>query len=133
MTRGGFRTIEFRGPSPEIVCICGPIWAEREMRDAFENVALAGGVAVGPPPLDGVLPPDGKSRKRLLEKLEQLQYRKIDMADRVEVICPTGKPDESLQRQIDYAIAYHVPVRMLAGRTPGVAYDSAETDEETNA
>jgi hypothetical protein len=113
MTRGDTRTIVFNGPAPEIVCICGSTTYADEIEVAAENLTLAGAIVLQPVVFLN-LPPRGTDRRHRIEvKQEQLQFRRIDMADRVVVVAPDGEIGLELERQIGYAELHEVPVSHL--------------------
>jgi len=111
MTRGDTRTIVFGGPAPEIVCICATGAWQWQVQTVIESVTLAGGIVVHPT-VFASLPPVGSSRRgRLEEKHQELQFRRIDIADRVVVIkSGSGAIGALLQKQVDYAEAQQIPV-----------------------
>ncbi|MET7282623.1 hypothetical protein ABZS29_30625 [Kribbella sp. NPDC005582] len=88
---------------PEIVCICGSVRFEQEMRAANRELTLAGAIVLAP----GVFEPIADEQKTALGALH---LRKIDLADRVLIVNPGGYIGESTTREIAYARAAGKPV-----------------------
>ncbi|WP_112248834.1 hypothetical protein [Kribbella monticola] len=92
---------------PEIVCICGSVRFEDEMRAVNRELTLAGAIVVAP----GVFrsAEDREAEKAISDEqrtaLGVLHLRKIDLADRVLVVNPGGYVGESTSREIAYARA----------------------------
>ena len=87
---------------PEIVCICGSVRFEEEMRAANRELTLAGVIVLAP----GVFGDPGGQQTALGD----LHLRKIDLADRVLIVNPGGYIGESTTREIAYARAAGKPV-----------------------
>lgn len=69
------------------------------MRAASRDLALAGVIVLAPAELDGEPSPEQKS------VLDALHLRKIDLADRVLVVNPSGYVGASTRREILHARA----------------------------
>jgi hypothetical protein len=86
---------------PSVICLCGPWKFKAEFLSAFRAFTVGGHVVVMPGVFGtadgGFL--DGETKR----KIEELQYRKIEMADSVYVINPNGYLDEPTKREIEYA------------------------------
>ncbi len=108
---------DFPVPRPTITVLCG----STRFRDAFEAVAAEltlGGVIVVKPDVFGN---DGHADKAHLpavdadtkQALDQLHFRKIDLADTCYVVNPEGYIGESTRREIAYATALGKSIRYL--------------------
>ena len=91
---------------PEIVCICGSVRFEQEMRAANRELTLAGVIVVAP----GVLQAGELLTDEQKTALGALHLRKIDLADRVLIVNPGGYIGESTSKEIAYARAAGKPV-----------------------
>lgn len=89
---------------PEIVCLCGSTRFVDEMRAASRALGLAGAVVLAPVDVDEVLTREQE------EALGELHLRKIDLADRVLVVDPSGYIGASTSREIAHARATGTPV-----------------------
>ncbi|MFK4791124.1 hypothetical protein [Microbacterium sp. ZW T5_56] len=84
---------------PEIVCICGSARFADVMRMVNRQLTFAGIIVLAPAEADGPVTDEQKT------VLDALHLRKIDLADRVVVVCPDGYLGTSVQREVDYASA----------------------------
>lgn len=99
-------TIRWGGRRPEIVCLCGSTRFKNEILAEAAQLSLAGLIVVGPfvfghadmPDIDWTT--DGNDTKRMLD---ELHFRKIELADRIVVVDPGGYIGESTGREITYA------------------------------
>lgn len=94
---------------PEIVCLCGSMRFEDEMRSENRALTLAGAIVVAP----GVVAHRDAGDTVTAEQkaaLDRLHLHKIDLADRVLVVNPGGYVGESTAREIDYARRTGKPV-----------------------
>ena len=102
-------------PFPTIVCLCGSTrfmeafheagWAET----LKGNIVLSVGVSKHLPPSHG-----GESLgPEVVEMLDELHWRKIDMADEVLVLNVDGYIGHSTRREIEYAEIIGKPIRYL--------------------
>lgn len=89
---------------PEIVCICGSARFVDQIRAANRELTFAGAIVVAPGEAGSVITADQKTA------LDALHLRKIDLADRVLVVNPSGYIGESTTREIAYARAAGKPV-----------------------
>lgn len=99
---------------PEIVCICGSIRFAEDMRAVSRSLTLAGVIVLMPAEIDTPITDEQKTA------LGELHLRKIDMADRVEVVNRGEHFGESTLREIAYAEAVGKPVTFV-----GPAYGEA--------
>jgi hypothetical protein len=117
-------TIRWGGVKPEIVCLSGSTRFKAEILAEAARLSLEGAIVVGPLVFGHVDMPDvdwstdGTDVKRMLD---ELHFRKIDLCDRVVVVCPGGYIGESTAREIEYAqlrnrrVDYTEPVDNLPG------------------
>lgn len=98
---------------PEIVCICGSMRYIDDMRALSRILTLAGFIVLMPAEVDGPITDEQKAA------LGELHLRRIDLADRVEVVNRGEHFGESTLREIAYAEAGGKPVTFV-----GVAYGS---------
>jgi hypothetical protein len=89
---------------PEIVCICGSTRFNAEIRAANHDLTLAGVIVLAPSESDEVPTAEQKAA------LGALHLRKIDLADRVLVVNPSGYVGESTRSEIAYAQAAGKPI-----------------------
>lgn len=86
---------------PAVVCLCGSTKFKAEFLAASRAFTLQGHVVVMPGVFghaDGGFV-DGETKR----KLDELHFRKIEMADLVYVVNPRGYIGESTKREIEYA------------------------------
>jgi hypothetical protein len=96
---------------PMIVCLCGSTKFKSEFLTASRAFTLQGHVVVMPGVFghaDGGFV-DGETKK----KLDELHFRKIEMADIVYIINPRGYVGESTKREIEYAESLGKFIRYL--------------------
>lgn len=101
---------------PAIVCLCGSTrFANESMRAQF-NETLAGKIVL----TVGCFPrkPDGSwDRMQVTDeqkvRLDELHFRKIELADEIFVINVGGYVGESTSREIAYAQSLGKPIRWL--------------------
>lgn len=96
------------GDRPEIVCICGSTRFAREMQEAHRELTLGGAIVLAPGVFGRV--EDRQVSAEQKTALDALHLRKIDLADRVLVVCPGGYIGESTRREIAHARATGTPV-----------------------
>lgn len=106
--------VDYRGKKPYIVCLSGSMRFEDQIRDVAIDESLAGHVVVLP--LVNMKRDDARwSTSEMAQSykaaLDNLHFRKIDLADEVIVVCPGGYIGESTQNEIDYAERAGKPVR----------------------
>lgn len=98
---------------PKVVCLCG---STRFMDEFFRSgwketlrgrIVLSVGVVV-----DGQGPHQGE-RYGVKDELDELHFRKIDLADHILVLNVGGYVGASTQREIAYAMATAKPVHWL--------------------
>ncbi|WP_285363669.1 hypothetical protein [Microbacterium sp. LMC-P-041] len=89
---------------PEIVCICGSMRFIEDMRAVSRSLTLAGFIVLMPADIDTPITTEQKAA------LGELHLRKIDLADRVEVVNRGEHFGESTLREIAYAEAAGKPV-----------------------
>ena len=92
---------------PEIVCICGSVQFIEDMRAVSRSLTLAGFIVLMPAEIDGPITAEQKAA------LGELHLRRIDLADRVEVVNRGEHYGESTLREIAYAEAAGKPVTFV--------------------
>lgn len=92
---------------PEIVCICGSMRFLGDMRAVSQSLTLAGHIVLLPSEIDGPITDAQKAA------LGELHLRRIDLADRVEVVNRGEQYGESTLREIAYAEAAGKPVTFV--------------------
>ncbi|MFJ8007418.1 hypothetical protein [Streptomyces fagopyri] len=99
---------------PPIVVLCGSTTYWDQLTEAALYETAAGRIVLSlgcnmkqPHPLWS----DRKGADRLRAQLEELQLRKIDLADEVLVVNPGGYMGESTRREIEYALSLGKPIR----------------------
>jgi hypothetical protein len=96
-----------------VVCICGSTRFKDEIMSANRDLTLAGKIVLAPGVFGHTDMPDhdwstdGSDLKR---QLDELHFRKIDLANEVYVVNPDGYISESTRREIEYAERTHKPV-----------------------
>ncbi|GLZ36341.1 hypothetical protein Lesp02_85280 [Lentzea sp. NBRC 105346] len=112
--------------TPRVVCLCGSMRFEREIRAVAIDESLSGAIVLLPlvnlnhphqawgSPLRDI---DG-----IKADLDRLHLAKIDQADEVIVVCPGGYIGDSTAREIAYAHQQGKPVRhhRVVSRVPDV-------------
>ncbi len=111
MTRSG--GVGMASDRPEIVCICGSARFAAEMRAVNRQLTFAGVIVLAPAETGEPVTPSQKA------VLDAVHLRKIDLADRVIVVSPGGYIGESVQREIDYAIAAGKAVSFIGAVSVG--------------
>ena len=92
--------------TPKIVCLCGSTKFKDDFLRIQAELTLEGYIVVGPE-LFGHAGDDLQGKK---EQLDELHLRKIDLADKVIVVCPGGYIGESTSREIQYAEKIGKPI-----------------------
>lgn len=92
---------------PEIVCICGSLRYAKDMRVVGQSLALAGFIVLMPAEIDGPITAEQKAA------LGELHLRRIELADRVEVVNRGEHHGESTLREIAYAESLGKPVTFV--------------------
>ena len=118
----------------EVVCLCGSTrFADQHAIRRWELETQGGGSVIVL--MINYLPHwwaaeqgwDGNDhfgeRSGMKEMLDELHLRKIDMADRVEVVNPDGYIGESTAKEINYAWEQGKPVTFLGGPLQGPGLD----------
>lgn len=96
--------------TPKIVTICGSTRFRSEMADANRRLTLAGYVVLAP----GVFAHDGDEiTEAQKDALDELHFRKIDLADEIYVVNPGGYVGESTRLEISYARRTGKTIRRL--------------------
>lgn len=86
--------------TPKIVTICGSTRFRAEIAEANRFLTLAGYIVLAP----GVFAHDGDEiTEAQKEALDELHFRKIDLARWIYVVNPGGYIGESTRREIEYA------------------------------
>lgn len=104
--------------STRVVCICGSMRFEREMREVAVTESLAGAIVLLP--LVNMKRPDPRwsqpaDAERIKTTLDALHLAKIDAAGEVIVVAPGGYVGESTRREVAYATAAGKPIRYVPG------------------
>ena len=92
---------------PKVVCICGSTRFRDEMAEANRRFTMAGLIVLAPGVFQHMGDPLTEADKM---KLDELHFRKIDMADQVYVVNPGNYIGESTAREIEYAHSIGKPV-----------------------
>lgn len=102
---------------PLVVCLCGSMRFEEQMREAARVESIAGRIVVGP--MVNMKHPhplwdDSADVERIKTDLDALHKRKIDLADEILVVSDeTGYVGDSTRSEIEYARTLGKPVREL--------------------
>lgn len=100
---------------PVVVTICGSTRFRAEMTEANRVMTLKGCVVLAP----GVFGHDGDEMTDAQKlALDELHFRKIDMADEILVVNPGGYIGESTRREIAYAQRTGKTVKYVAWEAP---------------
>lgn len=92
---------------PPVLCLCGSTRFREQFTEANRRFTMAGWIVVAP----GVFQHDGDPlTDEQKVALDELHFRKIDMADQVLVINPGNYIGESTAREIEYARSIGKPV-----------------------
>lgn len=113
------RHLNFQGPAPEIITICGSTRFKDEINAANAKLTLAGKLVISLGVFGHTDMPDDDwttGTTDLKVMLDELHKRKIDIADTILVVNPGGYIGESTQSEIDYALAQGKPVFYTSGR-----------------
>ncbi|KQZ23659.1 hypothetical protein [Microbacterium sp. Root553] len=92
---------------PEIVCLCGSMQFAEDMRLVSQSLTLAGIIVLMPTEIDIPITDEQKA------VLGELHLRRIDLADRVEVVNRGEHYGESTLREIAHAEAAGKPVTFV--------------------
>jgi hypothetical protein len=109
--------------TPTVVCLCGSTRFRHAIAQAAMEESFAGRIVVGPvifghddyPQGSRFLTGDGDESLRAKQLLDELHYRKIDLADEILVVNVGGYVGSSTAREIAYAegagkrVRYTVP------------------------
>lgn len=91
-----------------VVTICGSMRYLADMLDFAEKLALEESCCVFLPTIMkriiSPLPPEKK------DLLRALHFQKIDMSERVYVVCPDNYIGRDTQLEIEYALSKNIPV-----------------------
>jgi dienelactone hydrolase len=111
--------------TPKIVTICGSTRFRAEIAEANRFLTLAGYIVLAP----GVFAHDGDEITEAQKvALDELHFRKIDLARWIYVVNPGGYIGDSTRREIEYARRIGKGVQTLVD--VGI---QAWTDEQRNA
>ena len=101
---------ELDNQPPGIVTICGSTRFRAEMTTANRELTLAGYIVLAP----GVFGHDGDEMTEAQKSaLDELHFRKIDLAELIYVVNPGGYIGDSTRREIAYAHRTGKRVRYL--------------------
>jgi hypothetical protein len=103
---------------PRVVCVCGSMRFEAQMREVAVAESLDGAIVLLP--LVNMRRSDPRWSNPdmaavLKARLDELHLAKIDAADEVVVVAPGGYIGESTSREISYATAQNKPVQYVVG------------------
>lgn len=94
----------------EIVCLCGSTRFRAEFTETNRKFTMEGYIVVAP----GVFAHSGDwLTEEDKVRLDQLHFRKIELADKVFVVNPGGYIGESTRKEIEYAKFLRVPIEYL--------------------
>lgn len=99
---------------PLIMCLLGSSRFQTDIQKAARAFTLAGHIVVAPcvyPSMDGLTLSDETKRT-----LDALQLRRIEMADAVYVVNPSGYLDSTTRLAIEHAVSLGKSVRYLEER-----------------
>ncbi len=109
---------EFAGDRPEIVCLCGSTRFPDAFREATLRETLAGRIVVSigcnmrtDTEVFGAMSETDLREVKI--RLDELHKRKIDLADRVQVLNVGGYVGDSTRSEIEYACSLGKPVSYL--------------------
>lgn len=103
-----------RSPRPWIVCLCGSTRFMDAYQEAFQRLSLEGKVVltVAFVTHEGSTDPK-RADPEQKQRLDELHFRKIDMADEVLILNVGGYIGESTRNEIEYAQAHGKEVSWL--------------------
>lgn len=102
---------------PRIVTICGSTRFRAQIAEANRMLTLAGYIVLAP----GVFGHDGDEiSEAQKEALDDLHFRKIDLADEVYVVNPGGYVGESTRLEISYARRTGKAISRLVEQTSAI-------------
>lgn len=110
------RVVEYNGPVPTIVCLCGSTRFKDAINKVNAELTLKGELVISLGVFGHTDMPDcdwttgGSDLKR---QLDELHKRKIDLADYVYVVNVGGYIGESTKSEVAYAMAHGKEVRWL--------------------
>ncbi len=94
--------------TPKIVCLCGSTKFKDQFAEINKQETLRGNIVLAPGVFghaDGLILPDETK-----VMLDELHFRKIDMADEVIIVSVDGYAGDSTRREIAYAKQVGKPV-----------------------
>jgi hypothetical protein len=102
------RTIDLEPTFPTIVCLCGSTRFWREFQEVNLQETLAGNIVLS---IANVSSSDTElfaglseqEREHIVKTLDELHFRKIELADEVLIINKEGYMGESTKRELEYA------------------------------
>jgi len=103
---------------PPIVCLCGSTRFGEAFQEANLRETVAGKIVLSVGcdlKSDHELWPDEETRNSLKERLDELHFHKIELADEILVLNVSGYIGESTQREINHATQLGKPIRYLEG------------------
>jgi hypothetical protein len=112
------RTINLESTFPTIVCLCGSTRFWREFQQINLQETLAGKIVLS---IANVASSDAElfaglseqERKHVVKTLDELHFRKIELADEVLIINKEGYVGESTKRELEYAQRLGKVIRWL--------------------
>lgn len=105
---------------PKVICLCGSTRFKDAFVDANRVETLNGNIVLSVGLFGHLENLDMQSECK--SKLDQLHFRKIDLADEILVLNVNGYLGESTRKEIEYATDKKIPVRYLEG-----AYETTDT------
>lgn len=118
------RTVVLNAEFPKVVCLCG---STRFMETFFEvgwEETLKGHIvlSVGVCKHTEAMPDGGHGAEAIgpevADALDELHFRKIDLADEVIVLNVGGYIGDSTRKEVEYAALIHKPIRFLEEPSP---------------
>ncbi|KKL83270.1 hypothetical protein LCGC14_1976400, partial [marine sediment metagenome] len=103
---------------PEVVCLCGSTRYLAEISVMAWELEKLGRIVLSmhllPQSYPGVLPDHQAEAEGVKEAMDELHFRKIDLADRVLVMDVHGYIGNSARREIEYATRTGKPIDYIA-------------------
>ncbi|MDG4827258.1 hypothetical protein O7635_35885 [Asanoa sp. WMMD1127] len=95
----------------KVITLCGSTRFEAEFEEVNQRLTLDGCVVIS---LGMFSLPDTADTSALKERLGEVHFQKIRMADEVYIVDPGGYLGESTRKEIAYAESLGKPVRYLS-------------------
>jgi hypothetical protein len=126
------RTIDLEPTFPIIVCLCGSTRFWREFQQINLQETLAGKIVLS---IANVASSDAElfaglseqERKHVVKTLDELYFRKIELADEVLIINKEGYVGEFTKRELEYAQCLGKVIRWLEPNQENATLSHANT------